>query len=103
MTRIQSHGIGIVGAGEIVEYGHLPADFQGRLPVRKTGKWTTVSDRECWMPDAFAGPVIGLIEAIEHNTEPPTSGADNLSTLRLVESLYASSELRSTVNPNDIH
>ena len=69
----------------------------------ETGKWTTVSDRECWMPDAFAGPMIGLIEAIEHNTEPPTSGTDNLSTLRLVESLYASSESRSAVNPNDIH
>jgi predicted dehydrogenase len=43
----------------------------------------------CWIPDAFAGPMRALLAAIAEGTPAPTSGADSLDTLRLVEACYA--------------
>ncbi|MCK6579505.1 MAG: Gfo/Idh/MocA family oxidoreductase [Anaerolineae bacterium] len=51
---------------------------------------------EMWIPDAFVGPMAGLMSAIETDGVPPTDSADNLNTLRLVEAAYLSaSENRS--------
>jgi predicted dehydrogenase len=43
-----------------------------------------------WIPDAFIGPMSSLMRAIQYDTEPETSGADNLKTLALVDACYAS-------------
>lgn len=43
-----------------------------------------------WIPDAFIGPIKSLMYAIHDDTEPETSGADNLKTLALVDACYTS-------------
>lgn len=43
-----------------------------------------------WLPDAFIGPMAGLINAVELSSEPPTPVADNLNTVRLVSAAYQS-------------
>jgi predicted dehydrogenase len=43
-----------------------------------------------WIPDAFIGPMAGLMSAIQNDSEPPTSGTDNLKTLQLVAAAYRS-------------
>ncbi len=53
-------------------------------------RWVDVSDGTTWLPDAFAGPMTGLIEAVASGSLPPTDGRDNLRTLRIVDALYRS-------------
>jgi predicted dehydrogenase len=43
-----------------------------------------------WIPDAFIGPTASLMQAIQEDGEPETSGADNVQTLRVVEACYLS-------------
>ncbi len=45
--------------------------------------WLEPRFQERWMPDAFAGPMLSLIESIATGSEPATSGRDNLNSLRL--------------------
>jgi predicted dehydrogenase len=45
--------------------------------------WLEARFQERWMPDAFAGPMLSLIEAIATGSEPATSGRDNLKSLRI--------------------
>jgi predicted dehydrogenase len=54
------------------------------------GSWEIVDEESRWLPDAFSGPMLGLMNAILTDTDPPTSAADNLGTLRIVEALYRS-------------
>ncbi|WZP00099.1 Gfo/Idh/MocA family oxidoreductase [Isosphaeraceae bacterium EP7] len=58
--------------------------------------YTTIADRgdwhrprwpEAWFPDAFAGPMAGLMRALETGTRPDISGRDNLDTLALCEAV----------------
>ncbi|MFV2064168.1 MAG: Gfo/Idh/MocA family protein [Chloroflexota bacterium] len=55
-----------------------------------------------WFPDAFAGTMGELFRAIETDTEPSISGADNLDTLRLIEAAYLSAAERRTVRLQEI-
>lgn len=55
-------------------------------------EWWRGPEGRTWLPDAFAGPMLGLLEAIDTGGEPPTGWDDNLRTLALVEALYESSE-----------
>jgi predicted dehydrogenase len=57
---------------------------------------------EMWIPDAFVGPMAGLMHAIETNTTPPTDSEDNLNTLRIVEAAYRSMGERRSVQPSEI-
>ncbi|WP_422771102.1 Gfo/Idh/MocA family protein [Plantactinospora sp. WMMC1484] len=57
----------------------LPTD--GWLPYPVTGRW---------LPDAFAGPMAGLLAAIATGDPAPTAARDNLGTLALVHALYRS-------------
>lgn len=66
------------------------------------GLWTLVSDDSFWLPDAFAQPMLSLIEAMRDGGEPATSGRDNLGTLRVVEALYQSDRLGRTVALDEI-
>ncbi|QDV35937.1 Gfo/Idh/MocA family protein [Tautonia plasticadhaerens] len=72
--------------------------------VPSTIDYTTVDDGiwhrprwpEAWFPDAFAGPMAGLMIALESGSEPDISGRDNLGTVALCEAvLRASSEHRA--------
>ncbi len=64
--------------------------------------WRLASDTKPWLPDAFAGPMLSLIEAIDGDGAPATSGRDNLDTLRIVEAAYESSRRGTTVRISDI-
>jgi predicted dehydrogenase len=44
---------------------------------------------EVWFPDAFVGPMAGLLCALEDGTEPEISGRDNLETVALCEAVFA--------------
>lgn len=75
--------------------------------VPSTIDWTTARDGgawhrprwpEAWFPDAFAGPMAGLMIAIETGSEPDISGRDNLKTIALCEAvLRGAREHRVTV------
>jgi predicted dehydrogenase len=43
-----------------------------------------------WIPDAFIGPTASLMQAIQEDGLPETSGEDNIQTLRVVEAAYLS-------------
>jgi predicted dehydrogenase len=55
-----------------------------------TDGWVPYPVTTRWVPDAFAGPMGSLLEAIATDGVPATAGADNLNTLRLVQALYRS-------------
>lgn len=57
-----------------------------------TPAWT-----ESWFPDAFAGPMAGLLVALETGEPPSISGRDNLRTMALVEAAYRSVKQRRSV------
>ncbi|MDR3620883.1 MAG: Gfo/Idh/MocA family oxidoreductase [Paludisphaera borealis] len=53
------------------------------------GKWHKPVWPHAWFPDAFAGPMSGLMRAIEDGSEPDISGRDNLRTIALCEAVLA--------------
>ncbi len=61
------------------------------------GVWKTPRWREVWFPDAFAGPMATLMEAIEEKREPAISGRANLATMATVEAGYRSLAERRSV------
>lgn len=74
--------------------------------VPSTIDYTTVRDGiwhrprwpQAWFPDAFAGPMAGLLRAIEAGGEPDISGRDNLRTIALCEAVFRGArERRATV------
>jgi predicted dehydrogenase len=83
------------------DYPHRRPDVVERIAYAN-GEWTEISSDAAWLPDAFAGPMVGLLEALDADRDPPTSGRDNLLTLRLVEAVYRSSLERRAVRPQDI-
>ena len=65
---------------------------------RDGGAWHRPRWPEAWFPDAFAGPMAGLMIAIETGKEPDISGRDNLRTIALCEAvLRGAYEHRVTV------
>ena len=56
-----------------------------------------------WIPDAFIGPMASLMEAIQTDSEPVTSGRDNLGTLRTVFAAYRSAAEERTVRLEEIN
>lgn len=66
--------------------------------IDDAGQWHRPRWPEAWFPDAFAGPMAGLLRAIEQNTEPDISGRDNVRTLALCDAVLRSAiEHRVTV------
>jgi predicted dehydrogenase len=51
------------------------------------GRWHRPRWPEAWFPDAFAGPMSGLLRALETGTIPDIAGHDNLRTLALCEAV----------------
>lgn len=58
--------------------------------VLPTDGWLSYPVTRRWIPDAFVGPMAGLLRWISTGEEAPTSARDNLGTLALVDALYAS-------------
>ncbi len=66
--------------------------------VEEPNVWHRPRWREAWFPDAFAGPMAGLMRAIEDGTEPDIAGRENLRTIALCEAVLRSArEHRVTV------
>ncbi len=66
------------------------------------GVWFRPTLETLWIPDAFVGPMASLMRAIEDGSEPETSGADNLGTLRAVFAAYRSMAEGRAVRPDEI-
>ena len=97
--------IGTEGAieGTIGLMYDYPAGRPDTLVYRKRGQDPVpVELDEMWIPDAFVGPMAGLMMAIEQDTTPPTDTLDNLNTLRVVNAAYRSAAENRSVRPSDI-
>jgi predicted dehydrogenase len=62
-------------------------EFTSKL---QPGVWFSPRWREVWFPDAFAGTMGMLLDALTDGTEPAVSGRDNLRTLAIVDACYKS-------------
>jgi len=62
-------------------------EFTSKL---QPGVWFSPRWREVWFPDAFAGTIGMLLDALTDGTEPAVSGRDNLRTLAIVDACYKS-------------
>lgn len=60
-------------------------------------EWDTV-----WFPDAFEGTMASLLRAVETDTCPEISAADNVSTIACVEACYRSIQAGRTVRLNEL-
>ena len=69
----------------------LPSPDTVRYQALGAPEPTLVSDSECWLPDAFAGPITELAEAILHGQSPTVNGENAVRNLELVEAIYDSS------------
>jgi predicted dehydrogenase len=89
--------------GLMYDYPNGRADT---LELQRRGEdpsvWHAAPLTRRWIPDAFAGPIAGLMQAIQSGGEAPTSGADNLGTVRLMEAAYRSAAERRAVAPTEI-
>ena len=84
-------------------------EYPNRVPSTITytstddpGVWITPRWREVWFPDAFAGPMATLINAIREGREPSISGRANLATMAAVEAGYRSIRERRSVAISEI-
>lgn len=55
-----------------------------------TDGWLSYPVTKRWLPDAFVGPMAGLLRWIETGQRADTAAEDNLGTLALVQALYRS-------------
>lgn len=63
--------------------------FSTKVP---TDGWFAYPVTRRWLPDAFIGPMAGLLRWIATGERAATAAEDNMSTLALVEALYRSME-----------
>ncbi len=70
--------------------------------TKEPGVWFTPRWNQVWFPDAFQGPMAELMDAIANRTDPPTSGADNLHTMAVLEAGYRSLKERRVVAISEI-
>ena len=74
-----------------------------RFATRKhPGVWVAPQWAEVWFPDAFAGTMGALLEALASGKEPVISGADNLNTMALVDACYRSLDEHRPVRLQEI-
>lgn len=57
---------------------------------------------EAWFPDAFAGTMAGLIQALEKQSQPDIHGRDNLRTIALCEAVFRSAQTHRVVDLAEI-
>jgi len=77
--------------GLLYDYPHgRPDTVELHSRVLPTDGWLPYPVTRRWIPDAFVGPMAGLLRWVATGEEAPTSARDNLGTLALVDALYAS-------------
>ena len=62
------------------------------------GAWHRPRWPNTWFPDAFAGPMIGLMDAVATGATPDISGSDNLRTIALCEAVRAAAREHRVVD-----
>ncbi len=72
------------------------------MSKKNTGYWFSAHNEYMWIPDAFVGPMASLLRAVEDDSEPASSGQDNLKTLQVVFAEYLSMEERRAVSPEEV-
>ena len=72
------------------------------MSKRNPDYWFATRLDSMWIPDAFVGPMASLMRSIENNSEPETSGRDNLRTLQVVFAQYRSMAEKRAVRPEEI-
>jgi len=84
-------------------------EFPNRRPSRirfstldTDGCWVTPQWNDVWFPDAFAGTMGELMDAVARGIEPGIGGRDNLKTMALVEAGYRSLEEHRAVRVEEI-
>lgn len=87
--------------GLLYDYPHGRADTL-ELSSDDTDGWATYPVTRRWLPDAFAGPMAALLDALDGGPEPHTSARDNVGTLALVDALYRSQERHEAVDPRTL-
>jgi predicted dehydrogenase len=77
--------------GLLYDYPHgRPDTVEVNSSVLPTDGWLPYPVTSRWIPDAFAGPMKALLTEITDGVAAPTTAADALQTLQLVEACYAS-------------
>ncbi len=69
--------------------------------TRAGGMWHRPVSEDAWFPDAFAGPMGGLLRAIETGERPDISGRDNLGTIALCEAVLTSALEHRVARPDE--
>ena len=72
------------------------------MSKRNPDYWFSARLQSMWIPDAFIGPMASLMCAIEDNSEPESSGRDNLRTLQIVFAEYRSIAEKRAIRPDEI-
>jgi len=72
------------------------------MSKKNPGYWHSTRHDYLWIPDAFVGPMASLQRAIEDDSEPLTSGEDNLKTLQIVFAQYRSMDEGRVVSPDEV-
>jgi predicted dehydrogenase len=72
------------------EYPNATASTIRFATKASPGVWLAPQWKETWFPDAFAGPMGELFDAIHDQREPANSGRENLDTMALVDACYRS-------------
>jgi predicted dehydrogenase len=72
------------------------------MSKKNSGYWFSARNEYMWIPDAFVGPMASLLRAIEDDSEPASSGEDNLKTLQVVFAEYRSLREGRAVGPKEI-
>jgi predicted dehydrogenase len=66
------------------------------------GAWHRPRWPEAWFPDAFCGPMAGLLRALETDSEPKISGRDNLNTIALCEAVLQGGKQHRVIDLSEI-
>ena len=88
--------------GLLYDYPTGRVDTLAFQPNREPKSWHEAALTTRWIPDAFAGPMASLVDAIQTGVAPITSGEDNLGTLRTVFAAYHSAAACRTVSLDEI-
>jgi predicted dehydrogenase len=88
-----------------IHYGYpcgRPGTLQFATKRYLSNCWVEVKFTEKWMPDAFAGPMLSLMEAFATGSEAVTSGRDNLNSLRLAFAIQRSQQMHQPIHPASV-
>jgi predicted dehydrogenase len=76
--------------GLLYDYPTGRVDTLRYQPNREPLSWHEAALSTWWIPDAFAGPMASLMEAVQTGEPPVTAGAGNLGTIATVLAAYRS-------------